>query len=282
MIIIIFDRIEQKYTGMSKGQQQVADFMRKHPEEVINSSSRELEKKIGVSAATIIRFVKSIGYSGMDEMRAYLVQQVQYKEQSIELQIGREDNTKSLEMKILQLYRDSVESLKETLDIAALERACLLLQNAKRIYLLGVGTSGLIAYDLYHRLNRYGKTAFFDMDAHMNLEFTQQSTKDDVIIAISYSGVTEEVVIGAEAAKKRNVPIISILSNKHSPLAKATDIQLLIPQTEHLVRLASMASRIHSTLVTDILFSEVVKEDLSNAKNTSLKTGEIVSKLKRS
>lgn len=266
---------------MSKGQQQIADFMLKTPQKFINSSSRELEQEIGVSAATIVRFVKTIGYSGMDEMRVYLVQQIQHEEQSIELKLSKDDDAKSLEMKMFQLYGDSVEALKETLDVKALEKAVSLLQSANRIYLLGVGTSGLIAYDLYHRLNRYGKTTFYDTDAHMNLEFMQQSTKNDVIVAISYSGLTEEVVIGAETAKKRNTPVISILGNNDTPLGDATDVSLLIPQTEHLVRLASMASRIQTTLVTDVLFSSVIKENLSAIQDASVETGKVVAKLKR-
>ncbi|MGY1577066.1 MurR/RpiR family transcriptional regulator [Pediococcus pentosaceus] len=273
--------MEQRYATMSKRQQQVADFIKNQPQVFINSSSRELEQKIGVSAATIVRFVKILGYSGMEEMRVYVAQQIQHEEHSIELKINQEDTAELLEMKMIQLYRDSVESLKETLDLDSLEKACALLRSANRIYLLGVGTSGLIAYDLYHRLNRYGKTTFYNTDAHMSLEFTQQSTAQDVIVAISYSGLTEEVVVGAEAAQIRDTPVISILSNTESPLAKATDIQLVIPQTEHLVRLEAVASRIHSTLVTDILFSGVIKENISNIQNASLKTGELVSKLKR-
>ncbi|MFC6170641.1 MurR/RpiR family transcriptional regulator [Loigolactobacillus jiayinensis] len=259
---ILFDRIEQQYSTMSKSQQHIANYLRQHPQQFVDSSTHELEQHVGVSASTIVRFVQSLGYAGMDEMRVYLVQQIQHNEQSIDLVIKPEDDAQTLTMKMQQLYRDAAETLHETLDNGELTKAISTLRQAKRIYLFGVGTSGLVAYDLYHRLNRYGKTSFYDTDAHMNLEFSTQSTADDVILAISYSGITKEVVVGAQAAQKRNTPVISIVSNLDSPLTKQTDITLQIPQTEHLVRLASISSRIHSMIVTDILFSGIIQKQL--------------------
>lgn len=265
---------------MSKKQQQIADFMLAHPQVFINSSSHELEATVGVSAATIIRFAQSLGYAGMDEMRVYVAQQIEHNEQSVELVVAADDTGATLEQKVLQLYRDATESLKETLDTKALDQAVALLSQARRIYLSGVGTSGLVAYDLYHRLNRYGKPTMYETDTHMNLEFGLQSTPEDVVLAISYSGLTKEVTLGAESAQQRHTPVISITSNPDSPLAHATDVALIIPQTEHLVRLAAVASRAHTMIVCDILFAGVIKHQLPQMQATSVATNKLVSELK--
>ncbi len=265
---------------MSKKQQQIADYLLADPQAFINSSSHELEARIGVSAATIIRFAQCLDYSGMDEMRVYVAQQIAHNEHSVELVVDAADTGASLEQKVLQLYRDATESLKETLETTAVDHAIALLQQAKRIYILGVGTSGLVAYDLYHRLNRYGKPTVYETDAHMNLEFVSQSTPDDVVLAISYSGLTKEVVLGAQSAQSRHTPVISLTSDGKSPLAQATDVALMIPQTEHLVRLAALASRAHTQIVCDILFAGVVKVALPKMQQTSIATNQLVSKLK--
>lgn len=265
---------------MSKKQQQVADYMQAHPEAFVNSSSHELEALVGVSAATIIRFAQSLGYAGMDEMRVYLVQQITHDEQAVELKVAPEDTGSSLEQKVLQLYRDATESLKETLDTQALDQAIAWLSQARRIYLLGVGTSGLIAYDLYHRLNRYGKPTMYETDTHMNLEFVSQSTDADVVLAISYSGLTKEVILGAKSAHKRRVKVISITADPAAPLARTTDCALVIPHSEHLVRLAAVASRAHTMIVCDILFAGVIKDQLLQTQAASVATNKIVSQLK--
>jgi len=265
---------------MSSKNQQIADFLQKQPHEFLAASSHELESLVGVSAATIVRFVQSLGYSGMSEMRVELAQQIKHDESAVELVLDKDDSAAQLETKILQLYRDSTEGLRENLDSEQLGLAIEQISRAKRIFILGVGTSGLIAYDLYHRFNRYGKTTFYETDAHMNLEFMLQSNPDDVVLAISYSGITREVVVGTENAKKRGVPVVSILSDPKSPLAKNSDINLYIPRAENLVRLASLVSRVHASMVSDILFYGVMQEKLPDMKNEIVSSNRIVSKLK--
>ncbi|WP_125704161.1 MurR/RpiR family transcriptional regulator [Lacticaseibacillus daqingensis] len=280
MIIILFDRINQQYQALSKGQKKIADAMLKDPKQFIELSTHDLEQQVGASAATIVRFARVLGYSGMEEMRVYLAQQVEYNSHAVDLVIGPDDTAETLEDKVIQLYRESTQGIRETLSIQAIDEACQLLANAQRVYLLGVGTSGLVAYDLYHRLNRYGKTTFYETDTHMNLEFSMQSTPKDVIVCFSYSGLTKEVIVGAEAARKRHTPVISVLSDPDSPLARVTDVALYIPHTEHLVRLAALSSRVHSMLVADILFSGTMKAKMPKLQNLIVESNKLTSKLK--
>lgn len=265
---------------MSLKNQQISDFLQKHPHDFLGASSHELEPLVGVSAATIVRFVQTLGYSGMSEMRVELAQQIKHDESAVELVLDKDDSISQLEHKILQLYRDSTEGLRESLNDIQMDLAVKKIKDAKRIFILGVGTSGLIAYDLYHRFNRYGKTTFYETDAHMNLEFMLQSTPDDVILAISYSGITREVVIGAESARERGVTVISILSDPKTPLERASDISLYIPRTENLVRLASLVSRINAMMVSDILFYGVMQEKLPDMGEKINDSNRLVSKLK--
>lgn len=277
---MLFDRVAQQYDKMSRQQKKVADHLRAFPQEFIDFSSRDLEARIGVSAATIVRFVQSIGYASLNELRVYVAQQIQHDEEAVELVISPDDDGSSLELKIMQSYKAAAEGLRETLESKQLDRAIELLVKAKRIFILGVGTSGLIAYDLYHRLNRYGKTTFYETDTHMNLEFSTQAKPEDVILAISYSGITKEVLIGAENGHQNGVPVISIVGIQNSPLTKVTDVPLFVPVTENIVRLSSVISRVHSSMVTDILFAGVVKNQLSEVRKSTIATNKLVTELK--
>lgn len=277
---MLFDRVASQYNTMSKQQKKVADYLRICPQDFIEYSSHELEGRVGVSAATIVRFVKHLGYSGVGELRVYIAQQIRHDETNVDLVVAPKDNGRSLKLKITQLYESATEGLRESVDDDELDVAIKLLSKAKRIYLLGVGTSGLVAYDMYHRLNRYGKTAFYDTDTHMGLEFITQSRPKDVALAISYSGMTKEVVLGAKQARKNGVPVISILANEDSPLAKLTDTPLYVPQTEHLVRLSALTSRVNAQIVTDILFSGVVKDNPEEVRRATVESNKLVTKLK--
>lgn len=277
---MLFDRISKQYNNMSKQQKKVANYLREHPQDFIDYSSHELEGFVGVSAATIVRFVKLLGYSGVSEMRVYVAQQIQHDKGNVKLVIAPEDDGESLKQKVTQLYQSATDGLQETLDDKHMDQAIKLMSRARHIYLLGVGTSGLVAYDLYHRLNRYGITTFYETDAHMNLEFIAQSQPGDVAIALSYSGMTKEVVLGAAQARKNGVPVIGILANETSPLAQQLDVPLYLPQTEHLVRLSSLTSRVHELMVTDILFLGAVKDNPDVIHKATVESNELVTKLK--
>src|SRR5699024_3229229 len=101
-----------------------------------------------------------------------------------------------------------IDDLLAFLDHQSIEKAVQLLRKAETVYLVGIGASSLTTYDLYHKFNRAGKKACFNFDAHMNLEFMNYSTVNDVVIAVSYSGLTKEVLLACEIAQKNQTPII--------------------------------------------------------------------------
>ena len=66
----ITTRIEEKYNTLSIGKQKVANFILDHLNESSYLTLIQMQEKIGVSEATIIRFAYTIGYSGYSEMQS--------------------------------------------------------------------------------------------------------------------------------------------------------------------------------------------------------------------
>ena len=100
--------------------------------------------------------------------------------------------------------------------------------SGKRIFIFGVGRSGLVGQTFAIRLVQLGLHVYFVGDMT-----TPIIEKDDVLILISNTGNTMSVVKTAEIAQRLGTHVISVTSNTRSNLAKKSDTVLLVcPRTD--------------------------------------------------
>lgn len=140
--------------------------------------------------------------------------------------IRKTDNYNSV-VKLLRLEADAIERAAERLNEAAVNQAIELLNccDGKAI-LLGVGKSGIIAQKIAQTLTSTGTIGVFvhPSDAlHGSLGIV---TKGDVVIALSNSGETDEILTLLPALKNRGARLIAIVGNIDSTLARNADVVL--------------------------------------------------------
>ncbi len=130
-------------------------------------------------------------------------------------------------VELLNLEANAISDAANRLESETAEKALALLNNCQtKIVLLGVGKSGIIANKIADTLTSTGTVAVFlhPTDAlHGSLGII---TKGDVIIALSNSGETDEIITLLPALKQREVTIISIVGNVNSTLARNSDVVL--------------------------------------------------------
>ncbi len=128
---------------------------------------------------------------------------------------------------LLRLEATAIECAAERLDNENVSRAIELIANAKgKVVVVGVGKSGVIAQKIAQTLASTGTVAVFlhASDAlHGGLGVL---TTDDVVVAISNSGETDEILAIVPTFKARGVPLISIVGNLSSTLANLSDAVL--------------------------------------------------------
>lgn len=124
---------------------------------------------------------------------------------------------------------DTIIKLRDSLD-ASLTNALDVMQNAKgRIILTGMGKSGHIGKKIAASLASTGTPSFFVHPAEASHGDLGMITEDDVVIAISNSGESRELVDIINYCKRFGIKLISITKNAKSTLGKAGDIVLLLP-----------------------------------------------------
>ena len=130
-------------------------------------------------------------------------------------------------VELLKLEAEAIERAAERLDSEAVERAVEMISCCdSKIIVTGVGKSGVIAQKIAQTLVSTGTIAVFvhPSDAiHGGLGVV---TSGDVVVALSNSGETDEILMLLPALKNRGIRLISIVGNTDSTLARQSDVFL--------------------------------------------------------
>ena len=131
----------------------------------------------------------------------------------------------------IRLELEAVEGLLAHID-ADFVRACeMILASKGRVVVVGMGKSGHVGNKIAATLASTGTTAFFVHPAEASHGDMGMITKDDIILALSNSGTTNEIVTLLPLIKRLGIQMISITGNPESTLAKAAEVNLNVHVT---------------------------------------------------
>ncbi|MDY0393607.1 MurR/RpiR family transcriptional regulator [Virgibacillus halophilus] len=112
------------------------------------------------------------------------------------------------------------------IDKEVLDRAITAIEQSKRIFIFGIGASGLAAQEAQVSFLRVGRSAKAIIDSHFQAMEATTFTKEDVVIVLSLSGRTKDIYESATIAKNNKATIIVITNFILSPIAQKADITL--------------------------------------------------------
>lgn len=257
-------------------EEKVADYVIAHAREVVNLPITELAARIGVSEATIVRMCKKLGYRGFQELKINLAVEIVNPIQTVHEEISEEDDMESVMKKVVAANIQALESTLEVVSPTDLTKAVDLLYNARSIQFYGVGGSGPIALDAAHKFLKTGKPVAAYTDTHMQVMAASLAEPEDVIVAISHSGSSKDIIDALEVAKSRGVPTIGISQYARSPIDKVLTIKLGTRSYETLYRTESTSSRIAQLSIIDALFIGVCLRDPEKAVHNIQRTREVI------
>jgi DNA-binding MurR/RpiR family transcriptional regulator len=157
------DRITARLAQMTRAERKVAEYLRANSRDAIFATAEQIAAAAGTSDATVVRTARTLGYSGLLELRHSLTQQVvQATSPSLHLQ-EREEQTASAPASLLaHVFTEAAERLADTLrrtSEAAFAAAVETLDGAEDVLAFGIGPSEMVARYLTLRLRRIGRRA---------------------------------------------------------------------------------------------------------------------------
>ncbi len=129
-------------------------------------------------------------------------------------------------LRTISLEQDAVAALSTRID-TGFESACdLILQCTGRVVVMGMGKSGHIANKIAATMASTGTPALFVHPAEASHGDIGMITEKDIVLALSNSGTTEELISILPVLKRKGVPLISMTGNADSVLAQSADVNL--------------------------------------------------------
>ncbi|WP_285035635.1 MurR/RpiR family transcriptional regulator [Lactococcus petauri] len=276
--------IKQNYEALNQSQKRVADTFLRHPD-VLTMSIAEIAAQSDTSASAITRFVRKFGYEGLDTFRIAMAQSSNAiaSNEIIEIDpiVQKNDDLSTIIDKVAVMLSTTVSDTANFLDEKVIQEAISALKKARRIYLIGVGSSGVIACDLAHKFNRAGFLALHSWDGHMVMENLAYLNEQDVVLSFSYSGETKEVLAALDIARERGAQSYIVTKNQSNEISKRVSGVIAIPTTEHLLRVGAIASFESSFQVATVLYLGVIEEMIGPKLTKRMKkTTENIKKIK--
>ncbi len=133
---------------------------------------------------------------------------------------------KKLGLAVLETEAAAIEALKPRIDDDFVRACHHMLECQGRVVVIGMGKSGHIGSKIAATLASTGTPAFFVHPGEASHGDLGMITAKDVVIALSNSGSTEEILTILPIIKRLNVPLISLTGNPDSPLAEAASVNL--------------------------------------------------------
>ena len=232
-----------------------------------------MAKACGVAEATIFRFCRALGFDGYNEMKIALAKATATA-MPVSLKLEPGVDTQTL---CTHAYNTAIEALNDTrsaLDPESVDRAATLLQRARQVFFFGQGGSYILACDIWARFSMLSTKFRTAGDSHMQLITASLMTPEDVVLFVSYSGATRDMLETLRAAKAAGAKIILLTHYEDSPGAKLADIVLLCGAQESPLDSGNIPVKVALLYVAEVLVLRYTMDDPENANAAQDRTSE--------
>ena len=205
-----------------------------HPQEMAFHSVRGLARLADTNVNTVYRLAVALGFSGFDECRAAFQAAMRnqgglYGERAARLNSGSEDD---LFAQVRSASHENLDALFSKRNIDLIKTASTLLLEARRIYCVGVRSG----FSLAHYMAYSGRMAFENFARPLSepggiSDALTEAGPPDVVVLITFSLYSAEVVRAHQAALERGARIIALTDTYASPIAREAELVFCLPMS---------------------------------------------------
>lgn len=215
--------IEAHYENMSAVEKNIADFFISNQEKM-DFSSKNISGMLYVSEASLSRFAKKCGYKGYREF-VYNYQEA-FEEENQHI-------TGQMKM-VFDAYQELLNKSYNLADESQLRRVVQMMSEKNRVFVYGKGSSGLAAREMQFRFMRLG----LDMDAIGDSDMIRMhsviSNANCVVMGISISGKTDEVITSLQQAHQNGAKTVLITANSRPCYSEFCDEVICVAARKNL------------------------------------------------
>lgn len=269
-------KIKAIFNDFTPVEQKVAEFILENPDKIPAMAIKELALASKSSDASVMRFCKTLGYSGYRSFIVGLTLAIADNETGVSLysDIRPGDSVKSVVRNIFRNERQALTDTENILKTTEVEKAVSILNSCESIHFFGIGASGLVCLDAVQKFRRIGISSYAHTDFHDQLTNAALLGSKDACVLFTYTGKTKEIQLILKLLKEQNCKIIAVTQLRKSNLLKGADVYLNVLTREVTMRSGATSSRIAMLALVDILLSCVLSTDYNKYEKNLLRTYE--------
>lgn len=238
--------IQTYYPSFTKSEKVVADYLLHNDSSKVDALTlSEFSQLLNVGEATIVRFCRKIQLKGFQELKFMLAIDSEEKKTN---DIDKHDAIKTNLINTIELSDNMLHQ-------SEIDKAVEMIDQARDIFFFGIGTSGLSASMGETRLFRFGKNTKAITDSHIQCMQASLCDGDSLIVALSVSGETIDILEAITLAKANGAKLIAITNHINSSLAKYADITFISYGATNIIRAGTFSSMVSQMFILDILTS---------------------------
>ena len=212
----------------------------------------DLAYEANVSEPTVVRFCRALHYDGFQDFKLTLAQGLASNPNFEQFALDSKDTVFEFKQKIFDSMIGNLINMRDQLDAETLESAIDALVKAKRIEFYGFGASAAVCSDAQHKFYRLQISAAAYSDPHMQTISAVSMSAGDVVVAISQTGQTKDLLHTVKLVKETGATVISLCPS-NTALADLANIAIHIDVEEDKDLSTLMSSRVLHLVVIDVL-----------------------------
>ncbi|CAM3624551.1 MULTISPECIES: MurR/RpiR family transcriptional regulator [Halomonadaceae] len=252
----LLDRLRERLEELNRSERKVANVILEDPTLATSLSIASLAQSASVSEPTVNRFCRNFGAKGYPDFKIKLAQSLAGGTPYVTRAVEPGDSATQYTHKIFGATIAALDEAQREIDITAVERMVDYLTQAKQIHFFGLGASGAVAQDAQHKFFRFNLPVMAYIDVLMQRMVAAACHTGDVVVIISYTGRTRELVDIARLAREAGAVVLGITAPK-SPLAQECTATLDVATPEDTDHYMPMTSRVIQLTLIDALATGV-------------------------
>lgn len=249
---MLLSQVEAMREQLRPSERKLADYVLEAPREVLDLSMTDFAARAGVSQPTIARFCQALGFSGFREFKIRLAQSVAADVPTVYRDVRSDEPPAGVAAKVLDRTIGALIQVRNSLSTDSVAVAIEILSVARRIEFYGAGGSGIAALDMQHKFFRLGVPSVAYADPHTYTTSAALLGANDVVVAISNTGRTRDILDACRSALNGGAKVIAI-THGNSPLARLATVGLFANVDEDTDIFSPMTSRVSHLAIGDIL-----------------------------
>ena len=258
----ILKKLSNPQIKASKSDNKLIHYFLSNGLKACSSSISEISADCDISHATVTRFARKFGFETLKDFKISLAQDLGAQDSDNKgkrSDINLKESCETTAQKLLQLNQTLLSQTAVEIGYESVTKLAKEMMSARHVFFFGIGSSGFLARDAARKFARIGVDARCYTDSHEIMTHSVMTNSQDLVIYISNSGKTGELVKSASICAKKGAMICAITAETASPLYTFTDITVLHAVHDYDLAHGYADSRLSVFFIIDLIYIELIK-----------------------